>query len=144
MLINIHHKEFWCTRQLHKGPGNSWVNNSSHESVWFIFKGLSYYPECKGWKEHCFIDVETVHLEKYNSCNKYLSSTCTGPCLFWMLVIQQWAQPTRASAWWSLHSSGNKGLFTIALVSPEAGWETWFSEPQSCDHSIIPQFRKTV
>ena len=141
MLRNIQQSFDAFTIQLYKGPGNSWISNSSSESSWFIFKGLSYYLECKGWKAQSFIDVETVH--------KRSTIHATSNCPAFELVL------TFSARWWC-SSERNQPLPVGAYilvgtmassVSPSLAWKLDekpdFLNLRSCDHSIIPQFRKT-
>ena len=86
MLRNIQPSFEALTIQPYKGLGNSWISNSSSESVWFIFKGLSYYLECKGWKDQNFTVVETVQ--------KRSIIHATSNCLALELVL------TFSACWW--------------------------------------------
>lgn len=86
MLINIQGKELWCTKQFYKGPGNnSWVNDSSSESVWFKFKGLSNDLGCKNWK-NC--------LQMWKPCMRRSIIHATNTCSALALVL------SFSRCWW--------------------------------------------
>lgn len=116
MLRNTQQSFNALTIQLYKGPGNSWISNSSSESFWFTFKGLSYYLECKG-KAQSFIDVETVH--------KRSTIHATSNCPAFELVF------TFSAGWW-YSSECNQPLPVGAYilvgtmassVSPSLAWK---------------------